>query len=40
MDETFEIIQRDIVLEEVEVNQTEPQLSEVNEDEAIAYNTK
>mgnify|MGYP001280091971 FL=1 len=40
VDETFEIIQRDIVLEEVEVNQTEPQLSEVNEDEAIAYNTK
>ena len=40
VDETFEIIQRDIVLEEVEVNDTEPQLSEVNEDEAIAYNTK
>ena len=40
VDETFEIIQRDIVLEEVEVNQTEPQLSEVDEDEAIAYNTK
>ena len=40
VDEAFEIIQRDIVLEEVEVNHTEPQLSEVNEDEAIAYNTK
>ena len=40
VDETFEIIQRDIVLEEVEVNDTEPQLSEVNEDDAIAYNTK
>ena len=40
VDETFEIIQRDIVLEEVEVNDTEPQLSEVDKDEAIAYNTK
>lgn len=40
VDEAFDAIQRDIVLEEVEVNDTEPQLSEVNEDEAIAYNTK
>ena len=40
VDEAFDAIQRDIVLEEVEVNDTEPQLSEINEDEAIAYNTK
>ena len=40
VDEAFDAIQRDIVLEEVEVNDTEPQLSEVNENEAIAYNTK
>ncbi len=40
VDEAFDAIQRDIVLEEVEVDDTEPQLSEINEDEAIAYNTK
>ena len=40
VDEAFDAIQRDIVLEEVDVNDTEPQLSEVNENEAIAYNTK
>ena len=38
--ETFNVTQTEIVLEVVEVEETEPQLSEVDDDEAIAYNTK
>tara|TARA_Y100001933_G_scaffold202062_1_gene203774 strand:- start:19 stop:510 length:492 start_codon:yes stop_codon:yes gene_type:complete len=38
--EAFNALQTEIVLEEVEVEKTEPQLSEVDDNEAIAYNTK
>ena len=38
--ETFNVTQTEIVLEVVEVEETEPQLTEVDDDEAIAYNTK
>ena len=36
-DEVFDAVHREVVLEEVLIDETEPQLSQINEDESLAY---
>ena len=36
-DEVFEVLQREVAVEDILIDETEPQLSQVDEDESLAY---
>ena len=37
-DEVFEVLQSEVALEDILIDETEPQLSQIDEDESLAYN--
>ena len=36
-DEVFEVLQSEVAVEDILIDETEPQLSQVDEDESLAY---
>ena len=37
MDEVFDVLQSEVVVEDILIDETEPQLSQVEEEESLAY---
>ena len=37
-DEVFEVLQSEVAVEDILIDETEPQLSQIDEDESLAYN--